>query len=218
MAVQYVAQMRPNSTVVVYGAGPVGLLTMSVAKALGAKFVLAVDVQESRLIFAKEFAASDYHLSGKPHEGEDKMDYSKRQALEIQKKFNFNERGPGGVDLVIDCSGAESCIQSAVFVLKHGGTFVQVGMPHADVKFPVVDFLVKEITYKGSFRYGPGSYSTALDLVSQGKVKVNPLITHRYTFEEAKEAFQSNRDGKGKDGKALISTLKLSTFLFLGFD
>jgi hypothetical protein len=59
-------------------------------------------------------------------EGESKMDYSKRSAEELCKRFGFDERGPGGIDLVVDCSGAEVCIQTGIFALRHGGTLVNV--------------------------------------------------------------------------------------------
>lgn len=63
----------------VFGAGPVGLLTMATAKALGARHVLAVDIQQPRLEFAKQYAASDFWLPGPVKEGEDRLAYSRRQ-------------------------------------------------------------------------------------------------------------------------------------------
>lgn len=62
----------------VFGAGPVGLLCMTVAKALGARNVLAVDIQQARLEFAKQYAADDFHLPSKPQEGEERLTYSRR--------------------------------------------------------------------------------------------------------------------------------------------
>ncbi|KAM0755592.1 xylitol dehydrogenase [Meredithblackwellia eburnea MCA 4105] len=209
MAVDKIAKMRPSSIVVVFGAGPVGLLTMAVAKALGAKKVVAVDIVESRLQFAKtEFgAASDYFLPPKREDGEEPLVYSRRSADALRAKFGFEERGPSGVDLAIDCTGAPPCIQTGMYVVKHGGTYVQVGMGPENVTIPMAQILNKELSIKGSFRYGPGCYSLALDLVARGAIDVKPLITHRYSFKEAKEAFQANQDGKGADGKAAIKIM-----------
>ena len=126
-AVHKVAQMQHAANVLVFGAGPVGLLTCAVAKGLGARQVIAVDVQEARLEFAKEQGlAHDYYVSPKANEGESKLDYSKRCAEEIRQRFGFAERGPSGIDLVVDCSGAEVCIQTGIFALRHGGTLVHV--------------------------------------------------------------------------------------------
>lgn len=87
MAVDKIAAMRPGWNVVVFGAGPVGLLTMATAKALGANKVIAVDIIESRLQFAKEYAATDYFLPGKPEEGEERAAYSRRQVRRHSPPF-----------------------------------------------------------------------------------------------------------------------------------
>lgn len=55
----------------------------------------------------------------------------------------------------------------------------QVGMGAENVSVPITQVLAKELTVKGSFRYGPGCYALALDLVERGLVKLLPLITHR---------------------------------------
>ncbi|KAK4705582.1 hypothetical protein P7C70_g620, partial [Phenoliferia sp. Uapishka_3] len=207
MSVSTIAECKANSNVVIFGAGPVGLLAMSVAKALGAKTVIAVDVIEGRLTFAKEFAATDYYLPSKMQEGEDRITYSRRSADELRARFGFGERGPTGVDLVVDCTGAEICIQTGLFIAKHGGKFVQVGMGAENVTVPITQILAKELTVKGSFRYGPGCYALALDLVARGLVNLKPLITHRYTFKEAELAFKVNQDGKSSDGKPAIKII-----------
>lgn len=55
----------------------------------------------------------------------------------------------------------------------------KVGMGAPDVNVPISLFLGKELTVKGSFRYGAGDYPLAISLVSSGKIDVKPLITHR---------------------------------------
>ncbi|ORY90163.1 xylitol dehydrogenase [Leucosporidium creatinivorum] len=207
MAVTTIGQMPLGANVVVFGAGPVGLLTMAAAKALGARHVLAVDIQEPRLEFAKQYAASDYFVPTRTVEGETRLAYSRRQADEIKARFNYAERGPQGVDLIIDCTGAEICVQTALYLLKHGGTYVQVGMGTDSLTIPISTVLNKELTVKGSFRYGPGIYTQAIDLVSRGLIDLKPLITHRYAFVDAAKAFAANRAGKGEDGRALIKAV-----------
>jgi D-xylulose reductase len=69
---------------------------------------------------------------------------------------------------------------------------------------PLLD---KELTMKGSFRYGPGTYKLALDLVARGAVNLKALISHRYTFAEAKDGSDANASGVGKDGKPVIKCL-----------
>lgn len=111
-AVAIVGQCKANQNVAVFGAGPVGLLCMAVAKALGARRIIAVDIVQSRLDFAKNYVATDVYLPSKPNAGESKMAYSKRSASEMQAALLFEERGSTGIDIVCDASGAEVCIQT----------------------------------------------------------------------------------------------------------
>lgn len=118
---------RAGQSIAVFGCGPVGLLCMAVAKALGAKRVIAVDIVPQRLEFAKNYAATETYLPLKPLDGESKIDYSRRNAEQMKQKLNIQDRGDHTIDLVIDASGAEVSIQTALYIVKASGTFVQVG-------------------------------------------------------------------------------------------
>ena len=120
------AEIGPGSTVAIFGAGPVGLLCMAVARALGASRIIAIDIVPERLAFAKSYAATDTFLPPKANEGESKIEFSKRVAGLMAQELGIEERGPKGVDLVLDASGAEVCIQMGFYLVKIGGTFVQV--------------------------------------------------------------------------------------------
>ncbi|KAG8821728.1 hypothetical protein FRC19_007335 [Serendipita sp. 401] len=206
-SVSNLAQVRANQVVAVFGAGPVGLLCMAVAKALGARRVIGIDIQQSRLDFAKSYAANDVFMPGPLKEGEKRMDYSRRTAQEMKEKLNIADAGPDGVDVVIEATGAEVCIQTGYFLAKSGGMFVQVGMGSPEVQVPITLILVKELVVKGSFRYGPGDYALAIALVAQGKIDLKPLVTHRFKFDEAKKAFHTARDGKSEDGVSVIKAI-----------
>ena len=94
---------------------------MAVAKACGANRVVGIDIVQSRLEFARKYAATDVFLPPKPIEGETKIDFSKRVAGEMCKTLNISDRGDNSIDLVIDASGAEACIQMALFLVRQGG-------------------------------------------------------------------------------------------------
>ena len=125
-AVSKLAQVRANQTVAIFGCGPVGLLCMAVAKALGASRIIAIDIVPSRLEFAKQYAATDTFLPPKPEPSEAKMTFSRRVASIMKKDLGLEERGVNSVDVVVDASGAEVCIQMGIFLSKIGGVFVQV--------------------------------------------------------------------------------------------
>ncbi|KAJ8519396.1 hypothetical protein ONZ45_g3660 [Pleurotus djamor] len=198
---------RSGQSIAIFGCGPVGLLCMAVARALGAKRVIGVDIVPERLEFAKNYAATDVYLPVKPIEGESRLDYSRRNADEMKKQLGIEERGPNGVDLVLDASGAEPSIQTGFFIAKTGGTFVQVGMGNPNITVNVAMLMVKELVYKGSFRYGPGDYQLAISLVAAGKVDLKPLVTHRFAFNDAITAFKATRNGKSEDGKGVIKAI-----------
>jgi len=179
------AEVKPGQSVVVMGAGPVGLLCLAIAKAYGASTLVSVDIQPSRLEFAKGYAATHTFTPARVS-GEE-------NAANLLKQIGF----PEGVDAVIDASGAEPSIQTSIHAVRRGGVYVQGGMGKADITFPIMALCMKEIAAKGSFRYGGGDYKLAVDLVTQGKVDVKKLITGTVKFEEAEEAFKSVKAGKG---------------------
>lgn len=125
-SVRTLGQIKANQTVAVFGAGPVGLLALAVAKALGAKRTIAVDIDQKRLDFAKGYAATDVWLPPKKNDGESMIDYSRRNSDEMKAKLGLTDRGPTSVDLIIEASGAAVCVQTGLFLVKTGGTFIQV--------------------------------------------------------------------------------------------
>ncbi|TDZ33034.1 putative D-xylulose reductase A [Colletotrichum sidae] len=178
------ARITPGSSVVVMGAGPVGLLCAAVAKAFGATKVVSVDIVQSKLDFAKELASTHTYLS-------------QRISAEDNAKALIEQCGLGeGADAVIDASGAEPSIQTSLHVVRMGGTYVQGGMGKADINFPIMALCLKEVTARGSFRYGPGDYKLAIDLVANGSVNVKKLITGIVSFKQAEEAFKKVKEGQ----------------------
>ena len=80
---------------------------------------------------------------------------------------------------------------------RMGGMYVQAGLGKPDIIWPIAVMVSKELTVKGSFRYGPGDWTLALDLISSGKVKVKELISNKVKFEEAEQAFGDTKAAKG---------------------
>lgn len=120
--------LRANQSVVVFGCGPVGLLCMAVARALGAARIIGVDIVPERLTFAKNYAATDAYLPPKFLEGETRIDYSRRNAKLMMEQLGIEERGSKSINLVIDASGAEVSIQTAFIIAGSNATIVQVSL------------------------------------------------------------------------------------------
>lgn len=195
------AEVKPKDSLVVFGAGPIGLMCCAVGKAFGASKIVCVDINEERLKFAREFAATGVYLSQKVE--------AEKNARNIIELFGLGE----GADAVIDATGAPPCIQTCVHVLRRGGTYCQAGnvsLPWcsclqiltatkgpAEMTFPIVALASKEITLRGSFRYKSGDYALALDLISSGKVDAKRLITKTVAFEDAEQAFNDVKAARG---------------------
>jgi L-iditol 2-dehydrogenase len=96
-----------------------------------------------------------------------------------------------GFDIVLDATGAEPCVNCGIHALTQGGKFVQVGLGKPNLSIPVGQICDKEISFKGSFRYGPGDFQLAIGLLNSRRVKLDGLITHEFTFSEAEDAFKN---------------------------
>ncbi|KAL2255200.1 hypothetical protein VTK26DRAFT_3881 [Humicola hyalothermophila] len=180
------ARVQPGQSVVVMGAGPVGLLCAAVARAFGATKVVSVDIVQEKLDFARSYAATHTYLS-------------QRVAPEQNARNLLDLAGlaeAGGADVVIDASGAEPSIQASLHVVRMGGVYVQGGMGKADINFPIMALCLKEVTARGSFRYGSGDYKLAIELVAAGKVDVKRLVNGVVPFKKAEEAFKKVKEGQ----------------------
>ncbi|KAI1128794.1 GroES-like protein [Nemania abortiva] len=178
------ASVSPGQSVVVMGAGPVGLLCAAVARAFGATTVVSVDIVESKLRFATSFYSTHAYVSQRVS--------AEENAANIRKLAGI----PGGADAVIDASGAEPSIQTSLHTVRNGGTYVQGGMGRDNITFPIMALCLKEVTAKGSFRYGSGDYSLAVELVASGKVEVKKLISEVVAFKDAETAFNKVKQGE----------------------
>ncbi|KAF7533546.1 hypothetical protein G7054_g6986 [Neopestalotiopsis clavispora] len=159
------ASVTPGQSVVVMGAGPVGLLCAAVAKAFGAT------------------THAHVRLAARLGRGQ-------------RRQHQARHRPADGADVVIDASGAEPSIQTSLHTVRMGGTYVQGGMGKPDITFPIMALCLKEVTAKGSFRYGSGDYRLAVELLASGKVDVKKLISDVVAFEQAEEAFKKVAEGK----------------------
>ncbi|OQN96307.1 putative D-xylulose reductase A [Cryoendolithus antarcticus] len=177
--------VKPGDSVVVYGAGPVGLLCCAVAKAFGASKVVCIDVNEDRLQFAGKYAATHLFRSQRVS--------SEENAANMIKEAELG----AGADVAIDATGAEPCIQQAIHALRVGGTFVQAGMGKDNITWPITTMCAKELNVRGSFRYKAGDYKLAVDLIATGKVDVKQLITGSVAFEQAEIAFERVKKSEG---------------------
>ncbi|XP_046848589.1 sorbitol dehydrogenase-like [Xenia sp. Carnegie-2017] len=177
------AGITMGDTVLVCGAGPIGLVNLLVAKSCGASQVAITDLDEKRLKVAKDLGA-DHVITV------ERGKTAKEVASKVKKLLG---KAP---NKVIECTGAESSIITGIYAAESGGVVVIVGMGKPEVKMPVIDFLAREVDIRGIFRYA-NCYPTALSLVASGAVNVKPLVTNRFKLEDSVKAFEAAERGEG---------------------
>ncbi|CAR28375.1 hypothetical protein ZYGR_0R01100 [Zygosaccharomyces rouxii] len=185
------AGTRFGSKVLVSGAGPVGLLAGAVARAFGATEVVFVDIAEEKLERSKQFGATHTVSSSSDEE---------RFVSEVSKVL-----GGDLPNIVLECSGAQPAIRCGVKACKAGGHYVQVGMGKDDVNFPISAVGSKEITFHGCFRYKKGDFADSVALLSSGRINGKPLISHRFAFDKAPEAYKFNAEHGNEVVKTIIT-------------
>lgn len=129
-----------ESCVLILGAGPIGLVTLLTAKAMGASKILITDLVEDRLKFAKELGATHTLQVC-------------RDVTEADLVLKIHETMSQEPTITIDCSGAEATTRLAILATGIGGCVVIVGMGPTDVKVPLGHAICREVDIRGVFRY-----------------------------------------------------------------
>jgi len=178
-----------GKTVAVVGCGPIGLMAVAVAKASGARKVIALDLNEYRLNLAEEMGAD--HLV-RPH---------KEDPVQSVKALTRGE----GVDVVLEMSGHPIAIRQGFEMLTHGGRMSILGLPTRPVELDITnDIVFKGITIHGiTGRRMYETWEQTAGLLESGLVDLKPLITHRLSLEDFEEGFELMKSGNC--GKVVFS-------------
>jgi len=177
-----------GKSIAVVGCGPIGLLAVNVAKAIGASKIIAIEVNDYRLNLAKELGANIL------------INPLKENVIERV----LEETNGLGVDVVTEMSGNKNAIESAFKYIKLGGRMSMLGIPNENVSIDVANEIVfKGITIKGIV--GREMYKTwnqVNGLIASGNLDLNKIITHRFSFDEFEKGMELM--GKGTCGKVVL--------------
>ena len=185
-AVKHVKDVA-GKTVVVYGAGPIGLLTMQCLRARDAKRIIAIDVVDSRLAMARECGAT--HVIHSKNEDVHKI---------------VGAMTDGGVDVVFDAVGAPATVNDGVEIVRCGGTVVWIGLAVPVFEFDYKHAVCKEITFQCSYMYTT-EMEEGIDLITSGKMDVAKIITGVYPMSEGGKHFELIAKGESKDIKIILT-------------
>jgi Zn-dependent alcohol dehydrogenase len=188
-AVFNTARVEPGAIVAVFGCGGVGLNVIQGAAIAGAEKIVAIDTVESKFAFAKTFGATDTLLL---KAGEDPVKALKKMT-------------GGGPDYAFECVGNGELAATAYRSVRRGGKTIVVGVARAteSTTLKPMTLVFEEKTLMGSY-FGSSvpriDFPRMLQLYMAGKLKLDELITKRYSIDQAPQAFADMEAGKNARG------------------
>ncbi len=184
--------LKFDTGVLVQGTGPIGLLVISVLRAMGIENITAVDGNDSRLEIAKNMGASKTFNFTK---------YPDFQSL--LKEVKDSTKGGAGADFVFQCTGSAKAAANAWKYVKRGGGMCEVGFFMDGGECSInhhFDICNKEISLVGSWVYTPQDYPTTFDYLKRAVgigLPIEGLVTHKFPLEKVSEALETNVSMKG---------------------
>jgi len=186
-AVFNTAKVEPGSSVAVFGCGGVGLSVIQGALIAGARRIIAIDTLAPKLEMAKKFGATDTIL------------FKEDPVKELKKLTG------GGPDYAFECVGSGELAATAYRAIRRGGLAVVVGVakPSDSTSVRTMTLPFEEKTLTGSY-FGSCvprvDFPRMLSLYMAGRLKLEELITRRYSIAEAPQAFADLQAGKNARG------------------
>ena len=162
--------INPGDRAVVVGPGPMGLLAAQVARALGATVVVLGQVQD-----------------------ESRLEVARRLGLAT----TTSELDVGNADVSIDASGSAGGIGAALRCVRRGGRFIQLGLTGDDVDVPLDLIVMKELSTVTGFASTPRAWRSALSLITEERVALEPLVSTVAPLREWSSVFADLRLGRG---------------------
>jgi L-iditol 2-dehydrogenase len=185
-----------NETVLVFGAGTIGLCVIAALKALGSKANLLVLARHAFQAKAAEKLGASAVISG-----DDEyifQEIAKHTGAKIKKLLMGKPVMVGGVHRVFECVGSTASLGNALRMAQGGGQVILVGMPGA-LRLDWTPISVKELTVKASWAYHhaeefggrkQATFEIALNLMAQGKADLGWMVTHIFDLKEYNKAFK----------------------------
>lgn len=184
-------EIQNTDTVLIIGAGPIGIFCMESCKALGAKKVVIADRDGERLCLAEKLGADGT------------IDVS------VEKLEDGLTRILGGareVDVFYDCVGEKGKVLDQILQIAGRGTrIVIIGVLQNGYDIPhLPDFVQHELRLSGTTMYTPQDYKEMIQLMGEGTIKIDGMISHYFTLDQIKEVFEMIENREEKFFKIMI--------------
>jgi threonine dehydrogenase-like Zn-dependent dehydrogenase len=173
-----------GQSLVVTGAGPIGLMAVAVGKALGASPVIVTDIVDSRLAVGTRVGA-DETINASSNASS-----NREPVVDAVRRLT----GGRGVDFVFECSGAPNAVNEAIKMLKRGGRVCLGAFSQKDALVDVGYIVTNNIYLFGIRGEGQSAVRRAASLIAQGKLDPSPLHTHTFAFDQLPTAVRYFRE------------------------
>lgn len=177
-AIDY-ASVSSQDSVLILGAGPIGLLVAQVARANGAENVMLSEIEDSKIERARQLGFTVIGADTDVVEGVGNLTNGRM------------------ADITIDAAGVPQTAENLINLTGIKGKIVVVAIHKVSAPILLRDLAYKELTILGTRIYEEHNFDTAIDLISKDKIDLNPLVTHIFKIDQAVEAFEHAQKGKG---------------------
>ncbi len=175
--------------IAVLGAGPIGILVAQVAKGMGAESVMITDVSDLRLSKAKECGV-EYCINTKVNDFGDAM---------------IQSFGPDKADVIYDCAGNDITIGQAIKYARKGSMIILVAVFAGMAQVDLAVLNDHELDLNTTMMYRNEDYIDAIQLVKERKVKLHPLISKHFAFQDYLKAYQYIEANRETTMKVIIN-------------
>ncbi|MBT8201117.1 MAG: L-threonine 3-dehydrogenase [Acidimicrobiia bacterium] len=172
--------------VLVTGAGPIGMMVVAIARHVGARFIVATDINPYRLDIVRKMGVDRA------------VDTRSSDLRDVMADLGMKE----GFDVGLEISGAGAALSQMLDVMNNGSYIALLGIPTKDHPIDWNDIIFKGLTLKGI--YGRKLFETWYKMIAmlQTGLDVSPVITHEFPAERFEEAFEIA--GSGESGKVIL--------------
>jgi threonine dehydrogenase-like Zn-dependent dehydrogenase len=167
-----------GESVVVIGPGPIGLLAVAVAKALGASPVVLTGTRDKRLAIGKELGADRV------------INIAEENAVEVVRQLT----GGIGADYVVECAGTEATVNQAIHMANRGGKICLAAFPHEPVTTDIAHLVKNNIYVYGIRGEGRSATRRAMALMAEKRFDATKIHTHTFTLTDLPTALRYARD------------------------
>ncbi|TFG07036.1 MAG: hypothetical protein EU539_06070 [Promethearchaeota archaeon] len=177
-----------GDSAVVLGLGTLGQFTLQCLKIAGASSIVVVEKNPYRLEVAKNFG---------PDLALDK--------LSLPRIKRANKKGVSGADYVFECSGNPRLVNTAIDVVRKGGTIIQIGLWDKPVEINLLKYVMNQIRIQGVLGTRRKDFEFAIDLVARKMIDPDPIITKIISLDDiVDEGFECGIDPDTKNIKILV--------------